>query len=147
MAKSYPSSAGGLLGLFPVAFISASTTGLPRYTGDEIVPAFRQNFVKVTPDALMNGECGISATYSAVGELTGPIGPLIWEVRLRPGATRITASKKVSTESSSITFQCDSSRAGPSANTRNQPINARQKKAPAGGQHELIGGRFASERR
>ena len=35
----------------------------------------------------MNGECGISATYSAVGELAGPNGPLIWEVRLRPGAT------------------------------------------------------------
>jgi hypothetical protein len=64
---------------------------MPRCTGDEIVPAFRQNFVKVTPDALpdalMNGECGISATYSAVGELAGPNGPLIWEVRLRPGAT------------------------------------------------------------
>ena len=48
---------------------------MPHCTGDEIVPAFRpafrQNFVKVTPDALMNGECGISATYSAVGEL-GP---------------------------------------------------------------------------
>ena len=60
---------------------------MPRCTGDEIVPAFRQDFVKVTPDALMNGECGISATYSAVGELAGPNGPLIWEVRLRPGAT------------------------------------------------------------
>ena len=64
---------------------------MPRCTGDEIVPAFRpafrQNFVKVTPDALMNGECGISATYSAVGELAGPNGPLNWEVRLRPGAT------------------------------------------------------------
>lgn len=60
---------------------------MPRCTGDEIVPAFRQNFVKVTPDALMNGECGISATYGAVGELAGPNGPLIWEVRLRPGAT------------------------------------------------------------
>ena len=64
---------------------------MPHCTGDEIVPAFRpafrQNFVKVTPDALMNGECGISATYSAVGELAGPNGPLIWEVRLRPGAT------------------------------------------------------------
>jgi hypothetical protein len=47
---------------------------MPRCTGDEIVPAFRQNFVKVTPDALMNGECGISATYSAVGELAGPHG-------------------------------------------------------------------------
>ena len=47
---------------------------MPRCTGDEIVPAFRQNFVKVTPDALMNGECGISATYSAVGELAGPNG-------------------------------------------------------------------------
>jgi hypothetical protein len=35
----------------------------------------------------MNGECGISATYSAVGELAGPNGLLIWEVRLRPGAT------------------------------------------------------------
>jgi len=31
-----------------------------------------------------------------------------------------------------LTFQCDSSRAGPSANTRNQPINGGQKKAPAG---------------
>jgi hypothetical protein len=60
---------------------------MPRCTGDEIVPAFRQNFVIVTPDALMNGECGISATYSAVGELAGPNGLLIWEVRLRPGAT------------------------------------------------------------
>jgi hypothetical protein len=53
---------------------------MPHCTGDEIVPAFRpafrQNFVKVTPDALMNGECGISATYSAVGELAGPNGPL-----------------------------------------------------------------------
>ena len=64
---------------------------MPRCTGDEIVPAFRQNFVKVTPDALpdalMNGECGITATYSAVGELAGPNGPLNWEVRLRPGAS------------------------------------------------------------
>jgi hypothetical protein len=49
--------------------------GMPRCTGDEIVPAFRQNFVIVMPDALMNGECGISATYSAVGELAGPNGP------------------------------------------------------------------------
>jgi hypothetical protein len=51
---------------------------MPRWTGDEIVPAFRpafrQKFVKVTPDALMNGECGITATYSAVGELAGPNG-------------------------------------------------------------------------
>jgi len=60
---------------------------MPRSTRDEIVPAFRQNFVKVTLDALMNDECGISATYSAVGELTGPNGPLIWEGRLRPGVS------------------------------------------------------------
>jgi hypothetical protein len=60
---------------------------MPRSTRDEIVPAFRQNFVKVTLDALMNGECGISATYSAAGELIDPHGPLIWKVRLRPGAT------------------------------------------------------------
>ena len=60
---------------------------MPRCTRDEIVPAFRQNFVKVTLDALMNGQCGISATYSAVGELTGPNGSLILEVKLRPGAT------------------------------------------------------------
>jgi hypothetical protein len=68
---------------------------MPRCTGDKIVPAFRQNFVKVTLDALMNGECGISATYGvcgisatygvcgisatyrAGGKLTGPNGPLI----------------------------------------------------------------------
>jgi hypothetical protein len=60
---------------------------MPRCTGDKIVPTFRQNFVKVTLDSLMNDECGISATYSAVGELTGPNGPLILEGRLRPGAT------------------------------------------------------------
>jgi hypothetical protein len=69
---------------------------MPRSTRDEIVPAFRQNFVKVTLDALMNGECGISATYgecgisatySAAGELIDQNGPLIWKVRLRPGAT------------------------------------------------------------
>jgi hypothetical protein len=42
---------------------------MPRCTGDAIVPAFRQNFVKVSSDALMNGECGISATYRGVGEL------------------------------------------------------------------------------
>jgi hypothetical protein len=35
----------------------------------------------------MNGECGISATDSAVGELAGPNRPRIWEVKLRPGAT------------------------------------------------------------
>jgi hypothetical protein len=45
---------------------------MPRYTGDAIVSAFRQNFVKVWTDALMNGECGISATYGAVGELARP---------------------------------------------------------------------------
>lgn len=69
---------------------------MPRCTGDKIVPTFRQNFVNVTLDALMNDECGISATYgecgisatcSAIGELTGPNGPLILEGRLRPGAT------------------------------------------------------------
>jgi len=60
---------------------------MPRCSGDKIVPTFRQNFVKVTLDALMNGECGISATYSTVGELTGPNGSLIWEGRLRPGST------------------------------------------------------------
>ena len=53
---------------------------MPRCTGDEVFPAFRQNFVKVTPDALMNGECGISATYRAVGERSGSNEPLIREV-------------------------------------------------------------------
>jgi len=52
---------------------------MPRCTGDKIVPTFRQNFVKVTLDALMNGECGISATYSAVGERSGSNEPLIRE--------------------------------------------------------------------
>jgi hypothetical protein len=48
---------------------------MARYTGDAIVPGFRQNFVKVWTDALMNGECGITATYSAVGDLAGPTSP------------------------------------------------------------------------
>jgi hypothetical protein len=50
---------------------------MPRYTEDAIVPAFRQNFVKVWTDALMNDECGISATHSAVRGLAGPNRPLI----------------------------------------------------------------------
>jgi hypothetical protein len=53
-----------------------------RCTGDAIGPAFRQNFVKVSPDASMKVECGISATCSAAGDLEGPNRPLISEVRL-----------------------------------------------------------------
>src|ERR1700757_1757078 len=45
---------------------------MPPCAGDASVPAFRLNFVKVSPDALMNGECGISATYGAVGDIAGP---------------------------------------------------------------------------
>jgi len=44
---------------------------MPRYTGNSIVPAFRQNFVKVSPDESMNGECGISATYSGARDNGG----------------------------------------------------------------------------
>jgi len=47
---------------------------MPRCAQDAIVPAFRQNFVKVSPDALMDGECGISATCRAVGDLASPQG-------------------------------------------------------------------------
>ena len=77
----------GLARAFPGCFNLRVNGGHASLHWRRDCPAFRQNFVKVTPDALMNGECGISATYSAVGELAGPNGPLIWEVRLRPGAT------------------------------------------------------------
>jgi hypothetical protein len=56
---------------FP-SYFERQRAEMPRFTGDAIVSAFRQNFVKVWTDALMNGECGISATYGAVGELARP---------------------------------------------------------------------------
>jgi hypothetical protein len=52
---------------------------MPPSTGDASVPAFRPNFVKVSPDALMNGECGINATYGTVGDVAGPEKALISE--------------------------------------------------------------------
>jgi hypothetical protein len=61
----------GLARAFPGCF-KRQRASMPRCTGDAIDSAFRQHFVKVSPDALLNGECGISATYSAVGDLAGP---------------------------------------------------------------------------
>jgi hypothetical protein len=40
-----------------------------------MVSAFRQNFVKVSPDVLLNSECGISATYSMASDLAAPTLP------------------------------------------------------------------------
>jgi hypothetical protein len=40
-----------------------------------MVPAFRQNFVKVSPHVLLNRECGISATYRVAGDLAAPTLP------------------------------------------------------------------------
>ncbi len=62
---------------------------MPPSTGDVSVPAFRPNFVKVSPYALMIGECGINATYGTVGDVAGPA--LFSKVRLRSPA-RLTQS-------------------------------------------------------
>jgi hypothetical protein len=72
-----------LLGLFLVAL---SVNGQACLVVLETQLHFVKNLVKVSPDALMNGECGISATYSAVGDLAGPNRPPISEVRLRSPA-------------------------------------------------------------
>jgi hypothetical protein len=42
-----------------------------------MVPAFRQNFVKVSPDVLLNSECGIAAGDLAGAHPAGQKGRLV----------------------------------------------------------------------